>query len=56
MAGIFIGFVIRNSETADYNGGYKPATTEFNESDYFTDDVLNKDKVKNNEDNKSEGN
>lgn len=46
MAGIFVGFVIRNSETADYNGGYKPATTEFDESDYFTDDVLHKKNTK----------
>lgn len=41
--GIFAGFMIRNSETADYNAGYHPANTEFNEDDYFTEDVVNKE-------------
>lgn len=44
--GIFAGFLIRNSETADYNAGYHPANTEFNESDYFTEDVLEEKKRK----------
>lgn len=39
-AGVMVGFVIRSSESADYNTGYKPAKTEFDDSDYFTDEAL----------------
>lgn len=39
-AGTLIGYVIRNSESADFNKGYNPETTDFDEKDYFTDDVL----------------
>lgn len=38
--GVMVGFVIRSSESADYNTGYKPTKTEFNDSDYFTDEAL----------------
>lgn len=38
--GVMVGFVVRSSESADYNTGYKPTNTEFNDSDYFTDEAL----------------
>ena len=41
-AGALVGFLLRNSETADYNAGYQPKADTFNEKDYFTDDVVKK--------------
>lgn len=39
-AGVLAGFIIRSSESADYNTGYNPAKTEFNDSDYFTPEAI----------------
>lgn len=38
--GVLAGFIIRSSESADYNTGYNPAKTEFDDSDYFTPEAI----------------
>ena len=35
--GTLLGFILRNSETTDYNAGYQPNLDTFDEKDYFTD-------------------
>lgn len=37
--GTLVGFLLRNSETADYNAGYQPKANVFDESDYFTEEI-----------------
>lgn len=38
--GTLAGFILRNSESTDYNAGYQPDLEIFDESDYFTDKII----------------
>lgn len=38
--GTLLGFILRNSETTDYNAGYQPNIDVFDEGDYFTDNEI----------------
>lgn len=38
--GTLAGFILRNSESTDYNAGYQPDLEIFDEKDYFTDEVI----------------
>lgn len=40
--GTLLGFVLRNSETTDYNSGYQPNIDTFDEDDYFTEKEIQK--------------
>ena len=40
--GSLVGFILRNSESTDYNAGYQPDVEIFDEKDYFTDEVVEK--------------
>lgn len=38
--GTLAGFILRNSESTDYNAGYQPDLEIFDEKDYFTDEII----------------